>query len=231
MAGVSVAARSPWSFGHRRCDVRRVAWRIVPRLLFAAAAVAGAFVAFFRGNYLLGLGCGIEYAAIALALFWLFARSRTPAGGVSVLRVVFVLVFALTVAFTMAFPASISPGVRFSIDRQATDRRARAELAAVFESDPAYRDMSVSAVHLKVVNITVRGSLRTRADLNRLRSRIASECPALGECFLHWDVILRDSGQQVGGLDGDLLREAEPSHAPEPAAGPVLKSTRIAPPA
>jgi hypothetical protein len=187
--------------------------RSAARLLFAAVGVAVVMAAFLRGNYLLGLGCGIVYAAIALALLWLLARARTPAGDVSVARVVFVMLFALPVGYALAFPASLNPAVQVFIDKQATDRRARAELAAVFASDAAYRDLSVSSVHLKVVNITVRGSMASRSDLQRLRSRIGGECPALGECFLHWDVVLRDTGERVSGLDRDLFQEAEPAAA------------------
>jgi hypothetical protein len=178
-------------------------------LLFVAAAVAGVVVAFLRGNYLLGIGCGILYAIIAIVLFWLFARSRTPAGSVSVVRVGLMAVLALPVGYVMAFPASVNPDVQVFIDLQATDRRARAELSAVFASDPSNRDLSVSSVHRKVVNLTIRGSLATRTDLDRLRDRLAAECPALGECVLHWDVTLRDTGQRVDGLDRDLFQEAE----------------------
>jgi hypothetical protein len=195
--------------------MRGAASRSIARALFAAAGVAAVVVAFVRGDYLLGLECGVVYAAIALALLWLLMRSRTPAGRVSVVRAGFVVAFALPVGYAMAFPASLNPDVQVFIDKQATDRKARAELAAVFASDPVYRDLSVSSVHLKVVNVTVRGSLGARPDLDRLRSRIAGECPAFGECFLHWEVSLRDTAQRVDGLDSDLFQTAEPGAAPD----------------
>ena len=183
-----------------------IASRPVAHLLFAAAGVAVMVAAFLRGNYLLGLVCGIVYAGVAFALLLLLARSRTPGGGVSVARVAFVAVLAVPVGYVMAFPSY--PDVQIFIDKQATERKARGELAAVFASDPAYRDLSVTSVQLKVVNISVRGVLGTRADLDRLRSRIAAECPALGECLLHWEVALRDSGQRLSGLDRDLCQDA-----------------------
>jgi len=125
-----------------------------------------------------------------------------------------VVLFALPVGYAMAFPASVNPDVQVFIDKQATDRRARAELAAVFASDPAYRDLSVSSIHLKVVNVTVHGSLSTRADLQRLRSQIAPACRTVGVGFLHWDVSLRDTGERLSGLDRDLFRDAEPLSGP-----------------
>src|SRR4051812_44469664 len=106
----------------------------------------------------------------------------------------FVAALALPIGYAMAFPASLNPDVQVFIDKQATDRTARAELAAVFGSDPAFGGLSVSSIHLKVVNVTVQGSLATRVDLDRLQSRIVAECPTLGGRFLHWDVLLRDSG-------------------------------------
>lgn len=109
----------------------------------------------------------------------------------------------------MAWPASINPDVRHVIDMQASDRAARAELAAVFASDKVYSDLSVSSVHRRVVNITVRGSLGTRFELDRLRSRIARECPGLGKCSLQWDVTFQDSGQPVSGLDRDVFPASE----------------------
>ncbi|MBX7104589.1 MAG: hypothetical protein K1X57_10945 [Gemmataceae bacterium] len=193
--------------------MRGDASRPIAVALFAALGVVAVVAAFLRGSYLLGSGCGVVYAAIATSLMWMLARARTPAGSISVARVVFILLFALPVGYAMAFPASINPDVQVFIDKQATDRRARAELAAVFASDPAYRDLSVSSVHLKVVNITVHGSLGTRADLQRLRSQIAPPCRAAGVGFLHWDVSLRDTGEQVSGLDRDLFQDAEPGAA------------------
>jgi hypothetical protein len=106
----------------------------------------------------------------------------------------------------MAWPASVNPDVQQFIDLHATDRSSRAELAAVFGSDPAFHDLSTSSVQLKVINVTVQGSLGTHSDFDRLRSRIASECPALGMCNLHWEIALRDCGQRVDGLDRDLLQ-------------------------
>ena len=135
------------------------------------------------------------------------------------MRAGFVIAFAVPVGCAMAFPSSINSDVQVFIDMQASDRRARAELGEVFASDPVYHDLSVSSVHQKVVCITVRGSLNTRADLDRLRSRLTQRCPALRECFLRWDVSLRDTRERVSGLDQYLFQDAEPSAVPDPAGG------------
>ena len=161
-----------------------MATRPVARVLLGTAGVAMCIAAFLRGNHLLGLWCGVIYVALTLGLLWLFTRSRT------FMRAATLAALSLAAGFVMAWPGSINSGVQIFIDKQAVDRTARAELAAVFASDPAYRDLSVSSAHLKVVNVTVQGALGTRADLDRLRSQIVSECPALGECILHWEVTL-----------------------------------------
>jgi hypothetical protein len=156
--------------------------------LKTAATVAILLVAaggaFLRGDHLLGPRCGVAYAMVAAGLLWLFARS-------SGWRSIVIAAVAVPVAVVMADPASFNPDVQHFIDKHATDRAVRKELAAVFGSDPAYRDLSVSTQHLKVVNFTIRGSVANRADLDRLRERVGSECPTVGGCVLHWDVTTR----------------------------------------
>lgn len=189
--------------------MRGIASRPIARAVFAVVVVSAIIGAFLRGNYLFGLGRGIVYACLASTLVWLLVRSRTSTGRVSAVRTGLVVAFALPVAYAMAFPASVSPGMQSFIDAQARDRQLRAELTAVFASDPAFRDLRVSSVHRKVINVTVWGSLGTRADLDRLRVRIASECPVLSSCVLHWDVSLRDAQERLSGLDRAVFQDVE----------------------
>jgi hypothetical protein len=179
----------------------------VLRVLFAAVGVGLCAVAFLRGYCLLGTAWGVLYVAATLGLLWLLARSLVSGGSLSFVRVALATALSLAVGFMMAWPASVNPDVRHFIDKQAVDRAARADLAAVFASDPAYRNLSVSTFHLKPVNVTVRGTLGTRSDLDRLRARIIAECPALtrGGCVLHWDVTVRDPAQRINGLDSELF--------------------------
>ncbi len=182
---------------------------LIARLAFAVVSIALVAAAYLRGNYLLGLACGIAYAFVTSALIWLFIQSFTRKGRVSWIQAIAILILSVPVGFAMAFPAAINSDVQHGIDDQATDRKVRAELKRVFASDAAFAKLSLSTVHLKVVNVTIRGPLRTRSDLERLRSRISSECPTLELCPLHWDVELRDSGEGVDGLDRELFSSAE----------------------
>lgn len=190
--------------------------RPVARYLFPAFGVVVVIITFLWGDYLLGLDCGMVYAAIALALLCLVARSRTPAGHWSPVQLGIITALSVTVGYAMAYPASFAPSLQGFIYQQATDRAVRSELAMVFASDPAYRDFSVSSKRSKLLSVTIRGSLETRAGFNRLRSRVVGECPALRECFLTWDATFRDSGQRVNLQDQDgLFHNAEPDAPPD----------------
>lgn len=164
------------------------------------AAVIG-LIAYGYGNHLFGMTGGVVYAAVALALVWLLARSLRFREGVSVLRVVVVLLFTAAVGFWMAFPASIDWRVQHVIEQHAIDRDAKRELLTLFGTDPAFRGLSVSSVQLKRANLSVHGSLASRVDFDRLRLRISDECPAIGEWPLLWDIVLRDSGTRVEGIE------------------------------
>ncbi len=179
---------------------------MVTGLLLGALAAALAPVAFLRGDYLLGFGYGVTYALVAVGLVWFLARCLVLPDRPSPVGAAAVIVLSLPLGYVMAFPASVNPDVRHFIHQQADDRAARQELAAVFASDPAFRDLSVSTTHLKVVNVTVRGPLPGRPDLDRLRARVAGECPVLRRCPLHWDVTLRAAGQRVEGPDPELFK-------------------------
>jgi hypothetical protein len=106
----------------------------------------------------------------------------------------------------MAYPTSISPAVQHYIDNVAIDRSARTELAALFASDDTFDDLSVWTRQLKVLNVTIHGSLNNRSDLDRLRERIGSECNVVRHCPVHWKVRLRTSAERIEGLDSELFR-------------------------
>jgi hypothetical protein len=158
--------------------------------IFGTAGAIICVAAYLRGNYLLGAGVGLVYVLITLGLLYLAARARTPAGRWSAPEASLVAALAILLGYVMAFPASLSPDLQHFIDKQAADRAARAELAAVFASDPAFKGLWVSSVHLKVINLTIHGPLPGWADLGRLQSRVAEECPTAGECVLQWEVTL-----------------------------------------
>ncbi len=157
-------------------------------LVCAALALAAIVIAFFRGNYLLGVEYGIAYVFVTAGLIWLFLSTCKRNGRISIVRLACVTLFAIPVGYALAFPASINRDVQIFIDKEATDRQARAELARVFASNVAYGDLSVSSNHLKVINITVRGQLETREELAQLQSRTEAECPTASGCVLHWEI-------------------------------------------
>jgi hypothetical protein len=175
------------------------------RLVYVTFGVVLSAIAFLRGNYLFGPGCGVAYVAITAGVLWIFARSFTRTEKPSLVRAAVVAALSVPVGFAMGYPASINDDVQIVIDEQATDRAVRAELAAVFASDPAFGDLSTSTAHLKVVNVTIHGTLSSRADLSRLRDRIKNDCHAVKLFPLHWGVILRKSAQRIDGLDSDLF--------------------------
>jgi hypothetical protein len=172
---------------------------------FAAVGVVLVTVAFLRGNYLLGLDYGVACVVVTGGLLWFFARSSVLADKPSPVWAAVIAALSIPVGIVLAFPAWINPDVQYFINDQATDRAARAELSAVFASDPAYRDLSISTVHLKGLNVTIHGSLTDRSDLDRLRARIAGECADVHRRSLHWDVRLRNPPQRVDGVDSELF--------------------------
>ena len=171
------------------------------RMIFTAVAAVIAMAAFWRGNQLLGVTCGVSYVLMTIALIWLLARSLSFREGGSVFRVAVALLLATSVGFCMTFPSSVNWRVQYAIEQHAIDRNAKRELATLFGTDHAFQGLSVSSVQLKLVNLSVHGSLATRADFDRLRSRISDECPTVGKNILLWDIALCDSGTRIEGVE------------------------------
>jgi hypothetical protein len=187
---------------------------VMARLGATMLCLALIAAAFLRGNHLLGFSVGVFYALVAGVFCWFCGQSYTREGRPSLIGMVGIAFIPLVIGFVMAFPAAVNPDVQHFIDDQATDRNARAELKRVFSSDSAFRRLSISTIHLKVVNVTIYGALPSRRDLDRLRERVINECPTLNLCPLHWDVTLRDTNEEIDGLDCELfppVQEAEHS--------------------
>lgn len=171
------------------------------RIIFTTIATSIVVVAFWRGNQLLGIACGVSYVLIALALIWLLVRSSSFREGGSVFRLALALLFTASVGFCMTFPASINWRVQYAIKQHTIDRDAKRELVSLFGKDHAFGGLSVSSVQLKTLNIIIHGSIAERSDFDRLRTRIGDECPAVGKCILHWDIVLRDSGVRIDEVE------------------------------
>lgn len=186
--------------------MNRKAILFIVRIAVATVSFALIALAFLRGNYLLGFGYGVAYAMLTAGLVWLLARSLTFSKKPSAGRAIAVTILSIPIAYVMAYPTLINSDFHFFIADQATDRAARAELWAIFTTDPAFANLSLSTTHLKVVNITIYGSLPKHADFERLRARIANECQVVKGCPIHWSVTLRDTEQPIDGLDRELFR-------------------------
>jgi hypothetical protein len=177
----------------------------MPRSIFIAiASVATIFAAFLRGNYLLGVGAGIAYMFVVLGLILLVASARSR-------RMVSVyLVLALIAISILANPAWFNHDLQHFINDQATDRNVRADLYRLFDSDPAFQQLSVSTLHLKVVNFTIHGTLPTKSDFDRLRKLLENENLVPGP--LHWNIYICDTGDYIEGLDYELFpRRTKPA--------------------
>jgi hypothetical protein len=171
----------------------------------ALVIVALTVCAFLCGSYLLGSMGGITYTLVVGGLAFLFARSSRRSGKLARIQMVAVALLAAPIGYVLAFPASLNPDLQHFIDKQATDRSVRAELKSVLKSDPAFCELSISTAHAKIVNVTIHGALPTREDMQRLRKRIANECPTLKLCALHWNVRQRGTNEHIHGLDRDLF--------------------------
>ena len=42
-------------------------------------------------------------------------------------------------------------------------------------------------------------------NLDRLRDRLAEECPTLDRCSLRWSVVLRETRERIHGWDGAVF--------------------------
>jgi hypothetical protein len=181
---------------------------------FVTVGVVLIIAGFLRGYYLEGSAVGIVNVAIMVCILWLLARSVLLIEKPSIWRVVLIPVASIPLGVLIAYPASIFPDTRVAIAMHETDRATRAELATVFGSDSAFRNLSISTEELRALNLTIHGSLKVRSDLDRLRDRIVNECNAVHRCILHWEVIIENPTQQIHGLDSELFdKAAEPPHS------------------
>ncbi len=179
--------------------------RFTTRTMFAAVFfICYILAAFVRGSHLLGTGAGLLYAFVAILVSFLFVQtlSHTP---VSRLRLWLLLMFAIPVSLAFTFPTYLNSDVQYFVDDQATDRNVRHELATLFASDSAFVDLGVSTTHQKIVCVEIFGELPTRADLDRLRDRLAGECPTLDRCALCWTVEVREGRKRINGFDEEVF--------------------------
>jgi hypothetical protein len=171
-------------------------------MLVAIFFIAFILAAYGRGAYLLGQGVGFTYAVVASLISVLFFRalSQSP---LPKLRLVMLLLLTTSVSLAFAFPTYVNPDVQHFVDKEATDRNARRELATLFSNDSAFRELGVSTTHLKVVNVEIHGTVPSRSDLERLRSKVLGQCQFVDRGFVHWRVHVREDSTTYTGLDDE----------------------------
>lgn len=173
-------------------------------MFLVVSFISFVLAAYSRGNFLLGRGTGIVYAFVATLIVVLFIRALAQSP-VSKLRLVCLILFALVVSIAFAFPALLNSDIQHFINKQTADRTARAELSRVFGADAAFRDLSVSTIHLKAVNVTIHGEVPMKTDLDRLRSQVLDHCSFVDKCGLNWRIRVRDESQTYTGQDREPL--------------------------
>jgi hypothetical protein len=176
-------------------------------MLLAISFIAFILAAYCRGAYLLGQGAGLTYAVVASLITVLFCRTlyRSP---LPKLRLVVLVLFTIPVSLAFAFPTYVNPDVQHFVNKETTDRNARRELATLFASDSAFRELGVSTTHLKVVNVEIYGAVPTKSDLERLRSTVLGQCKFVDHCFVHWRVHVRENSTTYTALGDDAFDAA-----------------------
>ncbi len=155
-------------------------------LAIAVSVLAVILAAYVRGEYLFGVPGGVLYALAATAIAGLFHRGITYKPFPKK-RLILLTLFTIPVVLHFAFPTYLNPNAGYVVHKHAQDRNARAELAALFASDPAYHDLSVSTQHTKVIVVEIRGSVPTNDDLARVHAQV-QECKLIEHCFVRWEV-------------------------------------------
>jgi len=153
----------------------------------AVLAIGG----FLWGNFLLGVTVGFANFFIVMGLA-IVGYSNVYKRPNLKLRWIIGGLFAATCLAIMATPATFSPGLQHAIEKQATDRRARAELAALFDRDDDYSNLSVTTKHFKVVAITIQGVVPNQDVYERLLADLEkTECNQ--SCVFHVEVTTQNT--------------------------------------
>lgn len=176
-------------------------------LLIAFFFVSYILAAYSRGAYLLDAGALYAFVAMLVTLLFVRALSKTPTPR---WRFALLTVIAIPVSLAFAFPMYLNPGLQYFIEKEATDRVARAELATLLVDDPAFQELTVSTTQRKILCVEIDGAMPTREDLLRVRSRATTECESLRHCHVRWNVYVDDEQKvYTASGDGELAVSAE----------------------
>ena len=198
MALLGQRYRYPTNMTERKHNARLIWW-------ISAAAVVG--VLFLRGHYLLGPFVGVVFAIMTLSIAVIGYRNlclQTPTRS----AVALFSVFAIACTAIMFTPASFSPDVQHSINKYRDDRNAQTELAALLGANQDYRDIRIETEQLKVVFVSVRGTVSDSGVIARLLTEL-SRLEFVRYRSLHGRVIARDTGAIHEFSNDDLQFDKE----------------------
>ncbi|TWT56406.1 hypothetical protein CA85_42190 [Allorhodopirellula solitaria] len=156
------------------------------------SSVAITCVLLLRGHYLLGPSVGITFAFMTLAIAvigyrYLCIQTPTRTG------VVMFSIFAMTCTAIMFTPATFSPDVQHFINKYKNDRTARRELATLLEENADYRDIRFETEQLKVVFVSIRGTVPNGGVIDSLLADL-SRLDFVRYCSLDGRLTARDTG-------------------------------------
>lgn len=192
------AYRSPTDMNERNRNVKAWWWSISAVLIC---------VLFFRGNHLLGASTGITFAFISLAIATIGYRNLVAQAPSRTGMMVYSL-FAISCLAVMLAPSSFSPTLQHFIDKQAADRTARSEIAALVRDNAEYRDLKIETKQLKVVFVSIKGKVQDRDTVDRLIADL-SQLDFTRHCSLRGQITIQGTGEVRKLTNDDLARDTE----------------------
>lgn len=164
-----------------------------------------AATAYLRGNYLLGVVCGMLYAVIMAAVVWLVVKRQHGDSWLAKLQTQLRIVFAAIVVFVMIFPTIVSPRLQFEIEELQLVRTIQREFKQVSTRDVEFSTLVISTKRSKGLNVTISGTMPSKQQLHRLRSRIADDCPVIESCPIHWRIRFQNTSEDIDVSDWELF--------------------------
>jgi len=170
-------------------------------MLGAVFIVGTMLTAYSRGHYLLGWQVGAFYSLFTFLLLTqgtrYFFQSPLPK-----LRIAILAITCIPLACVMAFPSYFVPNAGYLINDHRTDQDGRTELAAVFASDPAFKQIQVTTFRTRIVGFKISGKIPTKNDLKRLRTLI-HDCENTN--YVSWNIYVIDESKTYNELkDSDF---------------------------
>jgi hypothetical protein len=178
--------------------------------LFLASLGIGYLIgAITRGYYLLGPGTSVVFGLLAAATIFLIYRVYFTKGNFQVVFQIVVPILSVGVIAFMIFPTHFFPNLSFSIEEHQLVRAIRARLNDILSSDSRFDDIDFDFSHRKCLILTIRGRVKTKADLLELCNRIYTECPKDTGPWIDWDVTVQETGETDHGDDLSMSSESK----------------------